>query len=110
MPNLLINAGPGCGKTSTIVDAYLYYRSANPVMWLTRFQNTPEQAAIYQWCRDNFPRKPDVAVAGLDCHKAIYMAFNNTTVDDLKPRIHKDTDVKTHHGETHRSNYESKQT
>lgn len=98
MPNLLINAGPGCGKTSTIVDAYLYYKTANPVMWLTRFQNTPEQAAIYQWCRDNFPRKPDVAVAGLDCYKAIYMAFNNTTVDDLKPRIHKDTDVKTHHG------------
>lgn len=98
MPNLLINAGPGCGKTSTIVDAYLYYRSANPTMWLTRFQNTPEQAAIYQWCRDNFPRKPDVAVAGLDTYKAIYMAFNNTTVDDLKPRIHKDTDVKTHHG------------
>lgn len=98
MPNLLINAGPGCGKTSTIVDAYLYYKSANPVMWLTRFQNTPEQAAIYQWCRDNFPRKPEVAVVGLDCHKAIYMAFNNTTVDDLKPRIHKDTEVHTHHG------------
>ncbi len=39
-----------------------------------------------------------MAVVGLDCHKAIYMAYNNTTVDDLKPRIHKDTDVKTHHG------------
>lgn len=93
MPNLLVDAGPGCGKTSTIIDAYLYYRSANPQMWLEKFQNTPEQADIYKWCRENFPRKEDGTA-----HKAIYMAYNNTTVDDIKPRLHKDCEVHTHHG------------
>lgn len=93
MPNLLVDAGPGCGKTSTIIDAYLYYRSANPVMWLERFQNTPEQADIYKWCRENFPRKEDGTA-----NSGIYMAYNNTTVDDLKNRIHKDCQVHTHHG------------
>jgi len=93
MTNALISAGPGCGKTHTLVDAYLYYRSVNPTMWLERFQNTEEQAIIYDWCRTNFPRKE-----GETAVPAIYMAYNRTIVKELEKRIHKDCEVRTHHG------------
>ena len=93
MPNLLINAGPGCGKTSTIVDAYIYYRTTKPELWLQKFRHTEEQAAVYNWCRESLPRKENGEPL-----PAIYLAYNNTTVDDLKNRIHSESEVKTHHG------------
>lgn len=92
MPNLLISAGPGCGKTHTLVDSYLFYRTANPVMWLERFQNTDEQAAVYEWCRTHFPRNNGEPVG------AIYMAYNTEIVKELTKRVHKDCEVRTHHG------------
>lgn len=92
MPNLLISAGPGCGKTHTLVDSYLFYRTANPAMWLSRFENTEEQATIYEWCRSNFPKEGEKHLP------AIYMAYNTEIVKELTKRVHKDCEVRTHHG------------
>jgi DNA helicase-2/ATP-dependent DNA helicase PcrA len=92
MPNLLISAGPGCGKTHTLVDSYLFYRTSNPIMWLERFQNTEEQATIYEWCRSHLPKKDEKH------QPAIYMAFNTEIVKELSKRVHKDCEVRTHHG------------
>ena len=91
MPNLLINAGPGCGKTHSITDAYTYTKTASPENWAKRFGPTDEQVAIYEWTRSNWN----------GCKQApIYMAFNNDIVEDILKKAHPDCkdNVKTNHG------------
>jgi DNA helicase-2/ATP-dependent DNA helicase PcrA len=86
--NLLINAGPGCGKTHSLVDSYLYYKTSNPDTWRTRFRSTDEQQAIYEWVRKNHPPGK----------KAIYMAYNTPINEELKKKIHPDCESRTCHG------------
>lgn len=89
MPNLLINAGPGCGKTHTLIDAYIYAKTANIAAFKSRFRATEEQITIYDWVRRYFPQ---------DCHTACYMAYNKDIVADSKAKIHPDCEIKTIHG------------
>lgn len=89
MPNLLVNAGPGTGKTHTIVDAYNYYRNLAKDKWQSRFNATDEQMAIYDWVYANAP-------SGLKT--AAYMAYNKDIVKDIKKKAHPDCHVLTHHG------------
>jgi len=91
MPNLLIDAGPGCGKTHSITDAYIYSKSANPAIFKSRFQATDEQMAIYEWVRAHFPK---------DAKYAAYCAYNKDIVADMLKKVHPDcTDfTKTLHG------------
>jgi superfamily I DNA/RNA helicase len=89
MPNLLVEAGPGCGKTHTITDAYIYQKVPSPETYAKRYGATDEQIAIYDWVKRTYPT---------NCKTAIYMAYNNQIVDDMKKKIHPDCDVKTHHG------------
>lgn len=91
MPNLLVEAGPGCGKTHTISDAYIYAKHLNHQLFVSKFGPTEEQIAIYEWFYKNFK----------GCTKPpIYMAYNNDIVADMKKRVHTDCTelVKTHHG------------
>lgn len=89
MPNLLVNAGPGCGKTHTIADAYLYATSKNVAAFKDKFPMTDEQENIYEWCREHYPASQP---------KAIYMAYNTEAVADIKKKVHPDCEVKTIHG------------
>ena len=89
MPNLLISAGPGCGKTHTLVDSYLYYQTPTPLMWRQRFPCTDEQFAIYEWIRKTMPK---------GIKTVPYIAYNNTIVKELEKKIHEDCEVHTHHG------------
>ena len=89
LPNLLIDAGPGCGKTHTLADAYIYAKSANTSIFKSRFNATDEQIVIYDWVRRYFPQK---------CTTACYMAYNADIVADSKVKIHPDCEIKTIHG------------
>jgi len=92
MPNLLIDAGPGCGKTHTIVDAYLYLCATNKPLWITKYPHSDEQIAIYNWVEKNFPRKEG------EVPRAAYMAYNKAIKVDIEKKIHKNATVHTHHG------------
>lgn len=89
MPNLLINAGPGAGKTHTLCDAYIYAKTANPATFRNRFRATDEQIEIYEWVRRFFPR---------EAKSAQYMAYNKDIVADCKPKLHPDCEIRTIHG------------
>ena len=88
MPHLRINAGPGCGKSTTLAGLYSYIRAKNKDYLIK--QATEEQLAIYQWCDENLPD---------NCReKAGYAAFNDEIVQTMKPRVHDTCECKTFHG------------
>lgn len=89
MPHLLINAGPGTGKTHTITDAYGYYKNLAKDKWQSRFNATDEQMNIYSWVFGNLPG---------NIKTAAYMAYNKDIVKAMKARAHPDCEVLTHHG------------
>lgn len=89
MPNLLISAGPGCGKTHTLIDSYIYAKSANTSLFKNRFRATDEQIQIYEWVRQYFPQ---------NYNTACYMAYNRDIVADSKAKLHPDCEIKTLHG------------
>lgn len=88
MPNLRINAGPGCGKSHVLANIFMYIRATNRSRW----ENvaTDEQKEIYEWCRINLPES---------CHeKCAYYAYNDDIVQQMKGKVHPNTECRTSHG------------
>lgn len=79
--DLVISAGPGCGKSHTIKTAYLSLYLPNEKLGPV----SEEQAVIYDWCRENLPRPKR--------KRAIFLAFQRTVADDLRKKIPDTADV-----------------
>ena len=88
MPNLIVNSGPGTGKSYTGERITLYLRAANKELFLERNKHTEEQLAIWKAAEEICPNPK----------KMIYMAYNNDTVEKSKKNVHKDCDTRTSHG------------
>jgi DNA helicase-2/ATP-dependent DNA helicase PcrA len=89
MTNILIQAGPGCGKTTTLAESYLYYKHPIKSMWSQRHNSTEQQLDTY---KSIYAHIPGMASA------PIYMAYNNDIVDDISKKVHGDCKVLTIHG------------
>jgi len=72
MPNLLITAGPGCGKSYTIEKAYFYSQLKDLSKFF--FKMTEEQKTIFDWCREHFPKTRSV----------LYLAHQKVIAERLK--------------------------
>lgn len=83
-----IDAGPGCGKSHTLANIFMYIRANNRKSW--QIHATPEQLAIYEWCDKNLP--PEAR------KKCGYFAYNDDIVQDMKRKTHPETECKTAHG------------
>ncbi len=83
-----IDAGPGCGKSHTLANIFMFLRANNRKSWYNNA--TPEQLAIYEWCDKNLP--PSCRT------KCGYFAYNDDIVQDMKKKMHPETECKTAHG------------
>lgn len=88
MPNILVNSGPGTGKSYTGERITLYLKAKNKDLFLQRNKHTEEQLAIWKAAEEICPN-PD---------KMLYMAYNNDIVAKSKKGVHKSCDTKTSHG------------
>jgi len=91
VPNLVINAGPGSGKTTTIIDIFSYLRATNESAWHKQHPRiTEEQRAVLEWCKETLPE---------ECREScLYMAYNNTIKEELEKKIHPKAEARTSHG------------
>lgn len=89
--NILIEAGPGCGKTTVLSDIYRYMKADDTKIWMeNRPHLTQEQRTIYEFVRERFPE---------ECKKkAAYIAYNVPIKEELEKKIHKDAEARTSHG------------
>jgi DNA helicase II / ATP-dependent DNA helicase PcrA len=87
---LLVNSGPGTGKTFTASSLTCYLRATNKDLWLSRNKHTDEQLAIYRWVENNIPIQHD--------SKIIAMAYNREAADQLSGLTHKSVECRTAHG------------
>jgi superfamily I DNA/RNA helicase len=90
MPNLLITAGPGCGKSYTIEKAYFYSQLADLKHFF--FDMTEEQKTIFDWCREHLPKSKSV----------LYLAHQKVIADRLKERLPKFIEAHTFNAFGHR--------
>jgi len=89
MPSLLIEAGPGTGKTTTISMVTTYLRATNKEAWYKfRPRITAEQQTILDWCDTHLPH--DGTMIG--------MAYNKTAAELLNSRTHVSVQCKSIHG------------
>ena len=84
MSIVLINAGPGSGKSFTLKYGYRLF-SGNLI---GRLEPTEEQAVIFDYFKEEFNAKD----------KVCFFAHNNTTKDDLVRHLPPKTPVYTFHG------------
>lgn len=77
MPSLAVNAGPGTGKSYTGKKIPKFLRAKNISAFLKHTPHTDEQIAIWEWVKTNveFSKTPSL----------VYCAFNNDTVNEIKP-------------------------
>lgn len=92
MTNLLINSGPGSGKSTTICEAFLYYKATNKPLWLQQHKFTEEQFEIYDWIFHN------IRLENPDNKQCAYIAYSAEVVERLSKKVHKIAQVKTCHG------------
>jgi len=92
MTNLLINSGPGSGKSHTICQAYFYYKATNKPLWLQQNIWTEEQFEIYDWIHHN------IRLGNEEKKQCAYMAYSAEVAERLSKKVHKTAQVKTAHG------------
>lgn len=80
----LINAGPGSGKTFTLVNGYLTLAKK----LLVPVEPTEEQGAIFEFLQSEFNYNDSVC----------FFAHNNSTKETLEKRLMKEAKVFTFHG------------
>jgi superfamily I DNA/RNA helicase len=89
MPSLLIEAGPGCGKTTTVSFITTYLRATNRDVWWRQHKRlTDEQRNIITWCDKNLPT--DKSMIG--------MAYNKEAAANLNSQTHQSVECRTVHG------------
>ena len=103
MPNLVVNAGPGTGKTYTATNIPRFLKVVRPEVWLKNKKHTQEQLAIWQWVKNNIlptvvdlkgePKMPSI----------LYAAYNADMVPEVEPLVPPlktpfGTEVRTIHG------------
>lgn len=88
MPNLVIEATAGSGKTTTVINSFTYMRSK----YKDKIRATDEQREIFEWCANNLPvgnpSKPSVA----------YFTYNTANKEYLETKIFKGCKAWTFHG------------
>lgn len=92
MPNLLINSGPGSGKSYTIAEAFLYYKATNKTLWLQQHRWTEEQLEIYEWIFNN------IQLTNPEKTQCAYISYSTEVAERLSKKVHKNAQVKTCHG------------
>lgn len=73
MATLLINAGPGTGKSYSLAKLPGYIRAQNKEAYLRNNKHTDEQVAIWEWVRTNIELKSDLSI--------MYGAYNTDAVE-----------------------------
>lgn len=89
MANILIQAGPGCAKTTSIVNAYNYRIAVIKDIWLKNANWTEQQVDLFKTVYDETKQYKSTP---------IYMAYNKNIVEDMKKKVHGDCKVLTLHG------------
>lgn len=92
MPNLTLDAGPGTGKTTTLIALAKILPMDRRTVRLDEetlgFTPTEEQTEIFEWALGMYPRTDSLGI----------YAFNTNIRDDIKSKAPKNIDVKTIHG------------
>jgi DNA helicase-2/ATP-dependent DNA helicase PcrA len=89
MTSLLVEAGPGSGKTTTTGFITAYLRATNKPLWLKNHPRlTQEQIDILSWCADNLPN--DGTIIG--------MAYNKDAAKNLDTKTHPSVECRSVHG------------
>jgi hypothetical protein len=76
MATLLINAGPGTGKSYTLAKLPGYLRAQNREAYLRNTKHTEEQLAIWEWVRTHIDPPTDGSH-----HSIMYGAYNADAVE-----------------------------
>jgi len=98
LPNLAVNAGPGTGKTYTACHLIRYVRAHDKDAFLKKIKYTEEQLAIWKWADEHImPAIVDGSGQRRDA-AILYAAYNNSSVEDVKPKIPMKTALHTVHG------------
>lgn len=103
MTSLLVEAGPGTGKTTLLSLLTRYLRATNKDLFLLQERISDEQLAIIKWVEENI--LIDRVVNGtltkvpIDNQTSIIgVTYNREAADQLGRRTHKTVECKTHHG------------
>lgn len=86
MPHLLVEAGPGSGKTTTLTQTHNYLLTGK----LPSNPPTQEQYVIMETARQMFPR--------ITTNNSVFACMTNTGKDDLLTKITSETRVFTYNG------------
>jgi superfamily I DNA/RNA helicase len=86
-PHLIIEAGAGCGKTTTLVDGLKVLRGLP-----TNITPSPQQKAIWDAMALSIP-KDQTKFEGKTC----FVAFNKSIATELQRRVPKDVEAMTMH-------------
>lgn len=90
MTSVLIDSGPGTGKTHTISALTGYLRATNKEAFLKLVRLSDEQFHILDWIAKNIPVDDSTTMIG--------MSYNKDAATQLNTRTHKSVECRSHHG------------
>jgi len=97
--NIVVNAGPGCGKTTTACRLIKYLRARDKKVFLDHTPHTEEQLAIWKYVEEHWAAKQKWYENGvMPKIPILYAAYNKEAVDDVKPKLPEDVEARTIHG------------
>jgi superfamily I DNA/RNA helicase len=91
---LVVNAGPGTGKTYTATSLIGYLRSPNKAAFLKNKPHTEEQLAIWEYV-DSILSEQDFKAQSA---RILYGAYNREAVEDVKSKLPQKVAAHTLHG------------
>lgn len=94
MLRLVVNAGPGTGKTYTATSLIHYLRAPKKDVFLKNRPHTEEQRAIWEYVDETLAKQ------NFDPHssKILYAAYNREAVEDVKSKLPEKVGAHTIHG------------
>jgi DNA helicase-2/ATP-dependent DNA helicase PcrA len=97
---LVVNAGPGTGKTTTACRLIKYLRARDKEVFLKNTPHTEEQLAVWQYVENEWAAKQEwykskIMPTGV---RILYAAYNKDAVEDVKSRLPESVEARTIHG------------
>lgn len=90
MTSVLIDSGPGTGKTYTISALTAYLRATNKAAFLKTVRLSDEQLHILDWIKEHIPVDDATTMIG--------MSYNKDAALQLNSRTHRTVECRSHHG------------